>query len=33
MRLRKDRTMPTPRIYSEAELSAMLAEDKAVGYE
>jgi len=27
VRLRKDRTMPKPRTYSDAELAAMLAED------
>jgi hypothetical protein len=31
MHLRKDRAMPTPRIYSDAELAAMLAEDEADG--
>jgi len=28
MRLQKERTLPTPRIYSEEELSSMLAEDQ-----
>ena len=31
MRLRKDRAMPKPRIYSDAELASMLAEDEADG--
>ena len=31
MRLRKDRAMPEPRIYSDAELAAMLAEDENDG--
>ena len=31
MRLRKERTTPKPRIYSEAEIAAMLAEDEADG--
>ena len=31
MRLRKDRAMPNPRIYSDAELASMLAEDEADG--
>ena len=31
MRLRKDRTPPKPRIYSEEELAAMIAEDEADG--
>ena len=31
MRLRKDRAMPKPRIYSDAELATMLAEDEADG--
>ncbi len=31
MRLRAKRTLPTPRIYSEAELASMLAEDEADG--
>lgn len=31
IRLRKDRPQPAPRIYSDAELAAMLAEDEADG--
>ena len=31
MRLRKERAMPEPRIYSDAELATMLAEDEAGG--
>ena len=31
MRLRKDRAMPQPRIYSDEELASMLAEDEAGG--
>jgi hypothetical protein len=31
MRLRKDRAMPKPRIYSDQELASMLAEDEAGG--
>ena len=31
MRLRKERTLPKPRIYSEEELAAMIAEDEADG--
>ena len=31
MRLRKERAMPKPRIYSDTELAAMLAEDEADG--
>ena len=31
MRLRKDRAMPKPRIYSDEELTSMLAEDEAGG--
>jgi len=31
MRLRKERTLPEPRIYSEEELAAMLVEDEADG--
>lgn len=31
MRLRKDRAMPKPRIYSDEELASMLAEDEADG--
>ena len=31
MRLRKERTLPKPRIYSEEELTAMIAEDEADG--
>jgi hypothetical protein len=31
MRLRKDRAMPKPRIYSDEELDTMLAEDEADG--
>ena len=31
MRLRKDRAMPKPRIYSDDELATMLAEDKVGG--
>ena len=31
MRLRKDRVMPKPRIYSDEELATMLAEDEADG--
>lgn len=31
MRLRKDRAMPQPRIYSDEELVTMLAEDEADG--
>ena len=31
MRLRKDRTTPKPRIYSDAGLATMLAEDEADG--
>ena len=31
MRLRKDRDMPKPRIYSDEELATMLAEDEADG--
>ena len=30
-RLRKDRAMPKPRIYSDEELASMLAEDEADG--
>ena len=31
MRLRKERTLPKPRIYSEEELASMIAEDQATG--
>ena len=31
MRLRKERTLPKTRIYSEEELAAMIAEDEADG--
>ena len=31
MRLRKERTLPKPRSYSEEELAAMIAEDEADG--
>ena len=31
MRLRKERSLPKPRIYSEDELATMLAEDEANG--
>jgi hypothetical protein len=31
MRLRKERPQPTPRIYSDEELAAMIAEDEADG--
>ena len=31
MRLRKDRDMPKPRLYSDEELATMLAEDEADG--
>jgi hypothetical protein len=31
MRLRKDRAMPKPRVYSDEELTSMLAEDEADG--
>jgi len=31
MRLRKERALPKPRIYSEEELAAMIAEDEADG--
>jgi len=31
MRLRKERPLPKPRIYSEEELAAMIAEDEADG--
>ena len=31
MRLRKDRAMPKPRIYSDEELASMLAEDERSG--
>ncbi len=31
MRLRKERSSPPPRIYTEVEMSAMLAEDQADG--
>jgi hypothetical protein len=31
IRLRKERSQPTPRIYSSEELAAMLAEDEADG--
>ena len=31
MRLRKERALPQPRIYSDAELAAMIAEDEADG--
>lgn len=31
MRLRKDRAMPKPRIYSDEELATMLAKDEADG--
>jgi len=31
MRLRKERTLPKPRIYSEEELAAMIAEDESDG--
>ena len=31
MRLRRERTLPTPRVYSDEELAAMLAEDEAAG--
>ena len=31
MRLRKERTRPQPRIYSEEKLAAMIAEDEAGG--
>jgi hypothetical protein len=31
IRLRRERPLPTPRIYSDEELAAMLAEDEADG--
>ena len=31
MRLRKDRAVPSPRIYSDNEIATMLAEDEADG--
>jgi len=31
IRLRKDRSQPSPRIYSDEELASMLAEDEADG--
>jgi hypothetical protein len=31
MRLRKERAMPKPRIYSDEEVAAMIAEDEADG--
>ena len=31
MRLRKERVLPKPRIYSEEELASMIAEDEAGG--
>ena len=31
MRLRRERTLPAPRVYSHEELAAMLAEDDAAG--
>ena len=31
MRLRRERTLPTPRVYSDEELAAMLAEDEVAG--
>ena len=31
MRLRKERTLPKPRVYSEEELVAMIAEDESDG--
>ena len=31
MRMRKDRDMPKPRLYSDEELATMLAEDEADG--
>jgi hypothetical protein len=31
IRLRKDRTVPQPRLYSDSELATMLAEDEAAG--
>jgi hypothetical protein len=31
MRLRKERALPTPRIYSDEEIATMLAEDEADG--
>jgi hypothetical protein len=31
MRLRKDRALPKPRLYSDEELASMLAEDEADG--
>ena len=31
MRLRRERTLPAPRVYSDEELAAMLAEDEAAG--
>ena len=31
MRLRKERTLPQPRIYSDEELAAMIAEDETDG--
>ena len=30
MRLRKERALPKPRIYSEEEIASMIAEDEAV---
>jgi len=33
MHLRQDRPLPEPRIYSQDEISSMLAEDKAEGEE
>ena len=33
MRLRKDRAFPEPRVYSDAELASMVAEDEADGRE
>ena len=31
MRLRKERALPKPRLYSDVELAAMIAEDEANG--
>ena len=31
MRLRKERTLPKPRLYSDEELATMIAEDEADG--
>lgn len=31
MRVRRERTLPAPRVYSDEELAVMLAEDEAAG--